>query len=68
MIMKLHPLDDDILEIKIQLLSVIIGIGAKIYKINPSFFVRSNNVFRDLESNASIQNIIREIKINQITD
>jgi hypothetical protein len=40
----------------------------KIYKINPSVFVRSNSVFRDLEANASIQNIIREIKINQITD
>jgi hypothetical protein len=40
----------------------------KIYKINPSVFARSNNVFRDLEANASIQNIIREIKINQITD
>lgn len=40
----------------------------KIYKINPGLFVRSSNVFRDLEANASIQNIIREIKINQITD
>lgn len=40
----------------------------KIYKINPGLFVRSDTVFRDLEANASIQNIIREIKINQITD
>jgi hypothetical protein len=40
----------------------------KIYKINPSVFVRSSNVFRDLETNDSIQNVIREIKINQITD
>jgi hypothetical protein len=40
----------------------------KIFKINPGLFARSNNVFRDLESNSSIQNIIREIKINQITD
>jgi hypothetical protein len=40
----------------------------RIYKINPNVFVRSNTVFRDLEANASIQNIIREIKINQITD
>ena len=40
----------------------------KIFKINPGLFERNNNVFRDLESNSSIQNIIREIKINQITD
>ena len=40
----------------------------KIFKINPGLFARSNNVFRDLESNSSIQNIIRGIKINQIID
>jgi hypothetical protein len=40
----------------------------KIFKINPGLFARCNNVFRDLVSNSSIQNIIREFKINQITD
>lgn len=40
----------------------------KIYKINPNLFIRSSNVFQDLESSAGIQSIIREIKINQITD
>ena len=40
----------------------------KINKLNPGVFARSNNVFRDLEANASIQNIIRGIKINQIID
>ena len=40
----------------------------KMQQFNPGLFVRSNAVFRDLESNSNIQNIIREFKINQITD
>lgn len=41
---------------------------SKIQQFNPGLLVRSNTIFRDLESSASIQNIIREFKINQITD
>ena len=41
---------------------------SKMKSINPGLFVRSNSVFSVLEKNYSIQNIIREFKINQITD
>ena len=41
---------------------------SKIQQFNPALFIRSNSIFRDLESNTFIRNIIRELKINQITD